>query len=60
MILMAHGFEPVNIQAESRPRYIQALRSFQLDDNPYPFVRFFYLNLQERQKRVEKLLAVKN
>lgn len=56
-LLMRAGYEPVNIQAESRARYITAIRAFQEDDDPYPFVAFFCLNLAERLERVLELLA---
>lgn len=55
-ILMRAGYEPINIQAESRSRYINAIRSFQLDDDPFPFVEFFCTNVLERQERVRMLL----
>lgn len=57
LLLMQAGYEPVNIQAESRARYVAAIRSFQLDDDPYPFVAFFCLNLAERLERVLALLS---
>lgn len=56
LILMLAGYEPVNIQAESRARYISALRSFQLDDDPFPFVTFFCSNLCDRLSRTEQQL----
>lgn len=56
LILMLAGYEPVNIQAESRARYISALRSFQLDDDPFPFVVFFCSNLRNRLSRTEQQL----
>lgn len=56
LLLMQAGYEPVNIQAESRARYVAAIRSFQLDDDPYPFVAFFCSNLVERLKRILTLL----
>lgn len=56
-ILMRAGYEPINVQAESRSRYINAIRSFQLDDDPFPFVEFFCTNLLERQERVRMLLS---
>ena len=55
-ILMKSGYEPVNIQAESRMRYIAALRAFQQQDDPYPFVAFFALNLEERLERLTTLM----
>lgn len=55
-LLMRAGYEPVNIQAESRARYIAAVRAFQEDDDPYPFVAFFCLNLTERLEKVLGLL----
>ena len=51
-LLMKSGYEPINIQAESRQRYINALRSFQLEDDPFPFVEFFCRNLEQRQSRI--------
>lgn len=57
LILMLGGYEPVNIQAESRARYIAAIRAFQVDDDPYPFVAFFCLNLKERLEKVLSLLG---
>lgn len=54
---MLAGYEPVNIQAESRARCISALRSFQLEDDPLPFVAFFCLNLRDRLSRTEQLLS---
>lgn len=57
LLLMQAGYEPVNIQAESRMRYIAAIRAFQLDDDPYPFVAFFCMNLAERLERVAALLG---
>ena len=48
LLLMRAGYEPINIQAESRARYIAAIRAFQLEDDPYPFVAFFCLTLHER------------
>ena len=59
-LLMRAGFEPVNIQAESRARYINSLRAFQLDDDPFPFVDFFVSNLLERQIHVEATGSVKS
>lgn len=56
LVLMLAGYEPANIQAESRARYISALRSFQLDDDPFPFVAFFCSNLRERLTRTEQQL----
>lgn len=56
-LLMAAGFEPVNIQAESRARYIAAIRAFQEGDDPYPFAAFFCINLVERQEKVLSLLG---
>ena len=56
-LLMKSGFEPVNIQAESRARYIAAIRAFQEQDDPYPFVAFFCINLAERLERVLDLLS---
>ena len=55
-LLMRAGYEPVNIQAESRARYITAIKAFQEDDDPYPFVAFFCLNLAERLEKVLELL----
>lgn len=57
LILMLGGCEPVNIQAESRARYIAAVRAFQVDDDPYPFVAFFCLNLKDRLEKVLSLLG---
>lgn len=56
LLLMQAGYEPVNIQAESRARYIAAIRAFQLDDDPYPFAAFFCMNLAERLERIAALL----
>jgi Fic family protein len=56
-LLMAANFEPLNIQAESRARYITAIRAFQENDDPYPFVAFFCLNLAERLEKVLALLV---
>lgn len=56
LILMLAGYEPVNIQAESRARYISALRSFQLKDDPFPFVAFFCSNLRDRLEKMAKQL----
>ena len=56
-LLMKSGFEPINIQAESRARYIAAIRAFQEQDDPYPFVAFFYINLAERLEKVLGLLS---
>lgn len=56
-LLMQSGFEPVNIQAESRARYIAAIRAFQEQDDPYPFVAFFCVNLAERLEKVLSLLS---
>ena len=56
-LLMSSGFEPVNIQAESRARYIAAIRAFQEGDDPYPFAAFFCVNLVERQEKVLSLLV---
>ena len=58
-LLMRAGYEPVSIQAESRARYIAAIRAFQGDDDPYPFVAFFCLNLAERLEKVLGLLEVR-
>ena len=55
-ILMRAGYEPVNIQAESRARYIAAIRAFQLEDDPYPLVALFAANLLERLERLESQL----
>lgn len=57
MILMKMGYEPVNIQAESRIRYIRTLRSFQVQDDPYPFVHFFCTNLFDRLKKIRGMLT---
>lgn len=57
LLLMRAGYEPMNIQAESRARYIAAIRAFQLDDDPYPFTAFFCMNLAERLERVAALLG---
>ena len=54
---MSSGFEPVNIQAESRARYIAAIRAFQEGDDPYPFAAFFCVNLVERQEKVLSFLV---
>jgi|GEM_PF-744896 len=59
-LLMSAGFEPVNIQAESRARYIAAIRAFQENDDPYPFAMFFCLNLAERLEKVLSLLTTGN
>ena len=56
-LLMRSGFEPVNIQAESRARYIAAIRAFQEQDDPYPFVAFFCTNLAERLGKILGLLS---
>lgn len=56
-LLMRAGFEPVNIQAESCTRYIAALRAFQEQDDPYPFVAFFCLSLEEQLRKILKLLS---
>lgn len=56
LILMLAGYEPVNIQAESRARYISALRSFQLEDDPFPFVSFFCSNLRNRLGKMAEQL----
>ena len=56
-LLMKSGFEPVNIQAESRVRYIAAIRAFQEQNDPYPFVAFFCINLAERLEKVLSLLS---
>jgi len=56
-ILMNAGFEPVNIQAESRARYISNLRAFQVEDDPLPFVAFFCENLLERLVKIETQLS---
>ncbi len=47
----------VNIQAESRARYIAAIRAFQEQDDPYPFVAFFCANLAEQLGEVLGLLS---
>lgn len=57
LLLMQAGYEPVNIQAESRARYIASIRAFQLNDDPYPFAAFFCMNLVERLERVVALLG---
>ena len=57
LLLMRAGYEPINIQAESRARYIAAIRAFQLEDDPYPFAAFFCLTLQERLEKVLDLLT---
>lgn len=57
LILMLGGYEPVNIQAESRARYIAAIRAFQVGDDPYPFVAFFCLNLKDRLEKALSLLS---
>lgn len=59
LILMNAGYEPVNIQAESRARYIAALRAFQLEDDPFPFVGFFCTNLLDRLIKTEQQLSGK-
>lgn len=56
-ILMRAGYEPINIQAESRARYIMALRAFQLEDDPAPFVELLCTNLLERLRKTEKQLS---
>ena len=56
-ILMRAGYEPVNIQAESRARYIGAIRAFQLEDDPYPLVALFATNLLERLEKLESQLT---
>ena len=59
-LLMRAGYEPINIQAESRARYIAAIRAFQIEDDPYPFVAFFCLNLSDRlRKTIERLSPAK-
>ena len=55
-MLMARGYEPINIHAESRSRYINTLKCFQERDDPYPFVEFFCSNLIDRQERICALL----
>ena len=57
LLLMRAGYEPINIQAESRARYIAAIRAFQLEDDPYPFVAFFCLTLHERLEKILDLLT---
>jgi len=57
LLLMQEGYEPVNIQAESRARYIAAIQAFSLDDDPYPFVAFFCFSLLERLEKVASLLG---
>ena len=57
LLLMRAGYEPINIQAESRARYIAAIRAFQLEDDPYPFVAFFSFTLRERLEKVLDLLT---
>ncbi len=56
-ILMSSGYEPVNIQAESRARYISTLRAFQMEDDPLPFVAFFCENLLDRLIKIEAQLS---
>lgn len=56
-ILMNSGYEPVNIQAESRARYISTLRAFQVEDDPLPFVAFFCENLLDRLIKIEAQLS---
>ncbi len=46
-LLMSAGYEPINIQAESRSRYIMSLRAFQDADDPFPFAKFFCTNLAD-------------
>lgn len=57
LLLMREGYEPVNIQAESRARYIAAIQAFSLGDNPYPFVAFFCFSLVERLEKIVALLS---
>ena len=57
-LLMRAGYEPVNIQAESRAHYIAAIRSFQCDDDPYPFAAFFCQCVEERLEFVIERLHV--
>ena len=59
-MLMRAGYEPVNIQAESRSRYIAALRAFSEQDDPYPFAAFFCINLHERLEKTLDMLSVKD
>lgn len=56
-LLMQSGYEPMNIQAESRARYIAAIRAFQEGDDPYPFAAFFCANLEERLEKILGLLS---
>lgn len=59
-LLMLNGYEPTNIQASGRADYIAALRAFQLNDDPYPFVRLFVDNLEQNiDKTIELLTAAK-
>lgn len=59
-LLMLNGYEPANIQANGRAEYIAALRAFQLNDDPYPFVRLFVDNLEQNiDKTIELLTAAK-
>ncbi len=55
-LLMRSGYEPINIQAESRARYIAAIRAFQNEDDPYPFAAFFCLNLSECLSKIVEML----
>jgi Fic family protein len=56
-LLMRSEYEPINIQAESRARYIAAIRAFQNEDDPYPFVAFFCINLSDRLDKIIKKLS---
>ena len=55
-ILMAAGYEPVNIQAESRPAYIGSLRAYSEREDPYPFCDFYCQCILDRLERVRALL----
>ena len=55
-ILMEHDYVPVDIHATGRKDYIQAIRAFQLNDDPYPFVVLFVGALEDNIKKVLSLL----
>ena len=59
-LLMRAGYEPINIQAESRTRYIAAIQAFQIEEAPYPFVAFFCLNPNDRSNKIIEILEPSN
>jgi Fic family protein len=59
-LLMRAGYEPINIQAESRTRYIAAIQAFQTEEDPYPFVTFFCINLNDRLNKIIEMLEPNN